>query len=370
MNFISQTFIKEGNLLYYYPSDAAVERFISDVRETILTAKKSQRDLIVLVNQKLRGWASYHRFSDAEKAFRKVDAAVQAALLEAATAKHPRMAMPKLIAKYWYKEPSGRHIYALPEDKSVYVIRLADTLLIHHRKIKTNANPYLERDYIESRTHERDIHNVNGPYRGIWERQDGKCFYCGRPILPDQPRTVVQMNLSKVPSLRNSAYIHKLCAQNEFEVLRTMEDVTQLRPYDVLAALDGIQAEPASKEAITPDWRFFALKEKLARSDAASITLSFKDIERITGSSLPAFALKSKGWWYPRKDRNTIAEAWIQEGYRLERIDLEKKRLTLKREEFGMSHLQIPKALTGKIPDNARIELETFMAHIIKKYRL
>lgn len=373
--FLGQTIIRKGKHIYSYPSEAAVNRFIADVTETIKTNKKSQRDLIVLLNQKLRGWANYHRFSDAGPAFKQVDVAVQTALLEAAIAKHPRMAIPKVIAKYWYTEPSGRHCYALPEDKSVRVIRLEDTVLLQHRKIKTNANPFLERDYMEYRERQREITNVSGPYRAVWERQGGLCLYCGRPILTDHPRTVVPLVLSRPLSPKNSAYIHKICEYNEFQVIHTMEDVDSIRPYDVMAALEKISEAPEKgvrvKGAITDKWKHIKLKQYIAQSNARSLTLTFKDVERIEGRQLPKSARKNHDWWYPRQNCNTIAEAWLTEGYSLKRLEMEAEKFTLTRDDASATKLVIPKALTDKkIPINAVFELEQHMAYIIKKYGL
>ena len=373
--FMSRTYIRKNGLMYSYPSDVAVDRFISDVREVILTNKKSQRQMIMTINKKLSGWAGYHRCCDAEAAFKKVDVAIQAALLEAAIAKHPRLALPKIKAKYWYKEADGRHCYALPDDKSVRIMRLADTLLITHDKVKTNANPFVERDYTESRTHAREIHNVSGPYKAIWKRQNGYCYYCGRPILNDQPRTTVQLDLSRPPSIKNSAYIHKICEANEFEIIRTMDDISTLRPFDVLKLLEEVANEPPKgtrlKREISPHWKHYRLKQFFAKSTAASITLSFLQVEEIDGRPLPASAWKSKNWWYPRNNCNTIAEAWLSEGYSLYSFDLEKQKLTLHRDKEGMSKLEIPPVLLqGKIPDNAKFELETHMRYVISKYGL
>ena len=373
--FMSQTYIKRGEYIYSYPSDKAVERFIGNMQEFISTYKKSQRELIITINQKLKGWATYHRFSDAGDAFRKVDVAVQTALLESALQKHPKLAKAKVIAKYWYKESDGRSCYALPEDKSVRVIRLSDTLLLTHRKIKTNANPYVERDYIETRDRTREISNVTGPYRAIWERQNGRCHYCGRPILIDQPRTVVQLNLAAPPSVRNSAYIHKLCQPNEFELVRTMEDVGAMRPYDIMAVLEGIEKEQPvkgrTKKPITEKWKHYKIKQYFASCTAASVTLTFAQIEEIDHQKLPASARKNIGWWYRRSNCNTIAEAWLTEGYEMKNLDLKKEKVTLHRVEEGVSKLIIPPVLlSGKIPDNAKFELEKHMEYIIKKYGL
>lgn len=372
--FLSRTYIKKDGLMYSYPSDKAVERFIDELRTTIITSKKSQRELILQLNRKLKGWAGYHRYSDALDAFRKVDAAVQTALLEAAIEKHPKLALAKLKAKYWYREPDGRHCYALPDDKSVRVYRLADTLLLTHNKVKTNANPFVERNYVEKRTHIRSIQNVSGPYRAIWDRQDGKCFYCGRPILPDQARTTIPLNLSRPPSIRNSAYIHKMCANNEFEIIETMEDISLLRPYDVCAILEGISARQGSKRVkheINSDWKHYKLKVFFSEATAASITLTFKQIEEIDGRPLPRSARKNRDWWYPRANCNMIAEAWRTEGYVMHTLDIENEKIRLHREEDGVSKLVIPPVLlSGKLPDNAVYELETHMEYIINKYGL
>lgn len=373
--FLSRTYIRKNGIMYSYPSEKAVQRFIEDLKATIATNRKSQRELINTLNRKLKGWAGYHRYSDAEAAFRQVDVAVQAALLEAARAKHPRLALPKIKAKYWYKESDGRYCYALPDDKSVRVVRLEDTLLITHNKVKTNANPFVEKDYTEGRTHAREIQNVSGPYKAVWQRQNGLCYYCGRPILNDQPRTTVQLDISRPPSIRNSAYIHKLCALNDFEIIRSSESLFLMRPYDVLLALQEIAAEPPKgtrmKREIGPEWKHYRLKQYFADCTAASVTLTFLQIEEIDGRPLPASAWKSKNWWYPRGNCNTIAEAWITEGYSLHSFDLEKRKITLRRDEEGVSKLEVPKVLTqGKIPDNAKFELETHMQYVINKYGL
>lgn len=373
--FMSRTYIRKNNIIYSYPSDKAVERFISEIRDFILTNKKSQRELILSLNRRLKGWATYHRYSDARNAFRKVDTAVQTALWESATKKHPNMQLAKIRSKYWYREPSGKYCYAIPDDKSIRVIRLADTVLIFQDKVKTNANPFLDRDYIEKRTHEREIQNVSGPYRAIWDRQSGHCYYCGRPILTDQPRTTVPLDISRPPSIRNSAYIHCICALNELEIIHTDKDISFLRPFDIMSILEGIaerkEEGKRSKPPITADWKYYKLKQHFAKCNAASVTLTFREIEMIIGLKIPDAARKSKQWWYPRKEYNRIAEAWITEGYSMAKLNLEGGKVTFHRDEQGMSRLQIPDAiLNGKLPDNAVYELEQHMKYIINKYGL
>ena len=372
--FLSRTYVKKDGLVYSYPADAAVERFIEDLRLTTSTSHKSQRELILLLNRKLKGWAGYYRCTDATAAFRKVDAAVQTALLETAIKRHPKMALAKVKAKYWYREADGHYCYALPNDKSVRVVRLADTVLLTLKKPKTSENPFTNRTYYEARLHTRDIHNVTGPYRAIWERQEGRCYYCGRPILSDQPRTTVQIDLDKAPSIRNSAYVHQCCAVNEFEIVRTMEDISILTPYDMKAILEGIAEEKPkhsrTKKPITQSWKHYKLKRFFAASTERSITLTFQQLEEIDDQPLPKTARMDRSWWNPRPNCNMIAEAWLTEGYKLHSINLAAEKLTLHR-QHGMSKLKIPEVLLdGTLPDNAVYELETHMAYVIEKYGL
>ena len=126
-----------------YPSDEAVARVKGELGELILTHRKSQRSLIKDLNSKLSGWSAYHRYSDAYDAFREVDAAVQAFLLEAALNRHPKMQRAKVISKYWYRQADGRHVYALPDQKDVQVLSLADVMLIEYRKAATGKNYYI-----------------------------------------------------------------------------------------------------------------------------------------------------------------------------------------------------------------------------------
>jgi hypothetical protein len=153
-----------------------------------------------------------------------------------------------------------------------------------------------------------------------------------------------------------------------------MEDISVLRPYDVEQILEDIMARTPGerhKREISPTWKHFKLKSFFANSTGASITLTFSEIEKIDGSELPKSARKSRDWWYPRTNCNMMAEAWLTEGYSMTNLDIEKEKVTFKRDEEGMTKLVIPPVLTsGKLPDNAVYELERHMDYIIAKYGL
>lgn len=385
--FLSRTYVKDGIIPCSYPSQKAVDRFIADLAETVQTNKRSQRQLIQILNKKLTGWGNYFRVTNAQKAFRDIDTALHALLLKSVTEKHPKTPSKKLVEKYWYEDFNGKRYYSLPDDKTVRVMLLSDVRLIMHRKIATNRNPYLDVDYMEERTHEREIQNVTGQYRGIWERQNsGKCHYCGRHILIDQPKAIVAIDITKRPTAENCAYIHKHCEKNEFETVQDMEEDT--RSWDkynrhdihgILEELDKVDEAGRNSEAeeqlFWTHWKYRNLRMFFAQQTKSTIILSIKEIEDILGFELGVCARKYRWFWYTtRKRRRTIiADAWTTEGYTLSKIDIEKEKLTFNRESTieGKIPFHIPDALRqSKLPENAVYELEQFMEHIVKKYRL
>ena len=377
ITFLSRTFTKRNGLVHVEPSQVAVERFSAELRETIETHKKSQRNLIETLNQKLRGWATYHRYSEATKAFKRIDTDVQAYLLAAATSRHPKMNQKKLIAKYWYELPTGEHVYALPKQREIRVMRLMDVMQVNHRKTFINKNPFLDDWYFEEREHSQAIHNVTGPFKGIWERQGGCCYYCGRPILDDQPRTVVQLRVDRDLSYRNSVYVHQICQPNHLTVRYVSDDLETMNTYDIMALLNELSENGVEKPAgarkkhdIGPTWKHIKLKRYFSAQKKSSITLSFADIERIDERPLPKTARNSNSYWYPRDNCNMIAEAWISEGYALKSVDIEKEKVSFRRVKENSGHVTIPTWLEGKIPDDARIEIENYLNYIRNKYRL
>ncbi len=238
------------------------------------------------------------------------------------------------------------------------------------------SNPYLDDEYFNDRQQNSNIKNVTGNFRAVWERQNGLCYYCGKPILQDQDRTVIQLDLSQKLSYRNAAYIHTICKPYELSVAYISDDVTALNNFQILDILSQLEkkaippGERRPKRTVDSRWKFFKLKEFFSAQTAASITLSFKEIEQICGLELPPSAKKRASYWYPRLHCNAIAEAWITEGYILYKLNLEKMKITIHREKEGVSHIKIPAWLNGKIPENARFELEKYFEYIKKKYGL
>jgi DNA-binding transcriptional regulator YiaG len=67
----------------------------------------------------------------------------------------------------------------------------------------------------------------------------------------------------------------------------------------------------------------------LRRSGKEELVLTFSEIEKMIGTSLPPSAY-SRGWWSNRGDA-LQASAWMEAGYHVAGIDLEKEHITFRK---------------------------------------
>ena len=90
-----------------------------------------------------------------------------------------------------------------------------------------------------------------------------------------------------------------------------------------------------AKKRISPAIRrskYAYLREYLTRRAKYSIyaKLSFKKIEEIMADRLPPSALNDPRWWSNTRGRSH-SEAWLSAGWRVEKVDLEKKEVIFKK---------------------------------------
>lgn len=363
--FMSRTYFKRGTQVYSKPSDAAIERFMGVMRETIENYTGSQRSLIEKLNRKIDGWVTYHKVSEADDAFRHLDVYISALLLELCELKHPKWSREKILQRYWYVDAEGRHCYALPNKKEVHVKFLTDTLFVDYFPVKTNVNPYIDLDYVEYRSKERQIINATGVYRAIWNRQNGKCHYCGHRILRDEEKALVEVDASKSKLVSRMAYVHKRCLYCSFDHIDT--DLPPSSLTDVMELLEQLdeKRKPVGQ-------KYLALSEFFRTCDKNSVTLTFKQIEEIMGDNLGATALR-KEYWY-RTGFMCISQCWLDNGYEIKTLHLEGKRrvvFNLSARSKNTASVVIPEILKyGRVPNDAKYELENYFQYIIKKYGL
>lgn len=338
---------------------------MGNMRETIANYTGSQRSLIEKLNKKIDGWITYHKVGEADEAFRQMDVYISALLLELCELKHPKWSRDKILEKYWYVDANGHHRYALPNKKEIQVKVLADTLLVDYFAVRTNINPYIDLDYVERRTQEREILNVTGVYRSIWNRQNGRCYYCGHRILRDEEKALVEIAPDESRFASRMAYVHNRCLYCSFDYIDTELPLSSMT--DVMELLEQLsdKRKPIGQ-------KYLALSEFFRTCDKNSVTLTFKQIEDIMGDALGATALR-KEFWY-RTGFTNISQCWLDNGYEIKTLHLEgRKRVVfnLLTKSKNTASVVIPEVLRyGRVPNDAKYELENYFQYIIKKYGL
>jgi len=323
--------------------------------------KGGQKILIEKLNKKLSGWANYHRVTEATDAFRRIDNLVRTLLLNLCEKLHPQLSRDRILEKYFYREPDGGSVYILEKKPDVRVHRIAKTILVVHQPLLLKMNPYLDDEYFEQRTNQRAIENVTGKYKPIWLRQNGKCYYCGKSILADDLRCVVPIKPGERETTKNLAYIHEYCEEGQAEFYDSDDEIGSR--FDLHALLK--QMTKARKRT-----KYQLLLEYFQKCDKPIITLTFKEIEKISGWELCPSAYTHANYWYSKRS-GCIADCWLQNGYKIRRLRLDKKKIILERKEDLGDSVRIPKVfLTGRLPPGARAEMDIMFEYIKKKYGL
>ena len=283
------------------------------------------------------------------------------------------MQLKKLQDRYWYKDSGENLWYSLPNDRSVKVIHLVDTILLAPRRKLTGVNPYFERDHLKEKRKEQEIVHVNAKYRPVWERQQGKCFYCGRPLLIDQEKVLISIDHTRSQSMANCAYVHTDCTIHEYQFLKTMEDVELMTEYDVMEALKRVRGEDGTvmPKGVPDTWRYLPLFDYFGNCEKTKITLSFTEIEEILGFPLSPSQKSGKWAWYRRSGMLSMADAWCYQGYKMKHLDFMEQKVSFETVAEDLEKVVFPPELVDKkIPKKAKYEIEHYLQGIIKKYGL
>lgn len=76
--------------------------------------------------------------------------------------------------------------------------------------------------------------------------------------------------------------------------------------------------------------RYAGISEYLKGQSGQTTEATFGDIEKAIGSNLPASAERHRAWW-ANTERNTQARVWMEEGWRVDRVDFEKRKVLFSR---------------------------------------
>jgi hypothetical protein len=77
--------------------------------------------------------------------------------------------------------------------------------------------------------------------------------------------------------------------------------------------------------------KYSALGDYLKKQNREFVPLSFADIEKITGTKLPASAHKHRPWWSNNPDNSVMTKVWLDAGFESEQVDMPARKLVFRR---------------------------------------
>jgi len=95
-------------------------------------------------------------------------------------------------------------------------------------------------------------------------------------------------------------------------------------------------------------------------SGIAEVAMTFDEIERIIGDKLPSSAFKHRPWWSNNPSNSTITNAWLNAGFKSERVNMEGRRLVFRRVTTPTPKaivVQGRKAMAGEKPHSYAVKL-------------
>lgn len=340
-DFLSRKYIMEDQKICSYPSDRALENFEAKIVNYIAEYKGSQERLIKGINKRLIGWANYHRVSDAYEAFKRIDLVVQACLIRKMRELHPKWYWKTIQNKYWNRTGVYEYTFTLPTNPTVKVVKLTNPRIYVHKPVKVKFNPYLDQEYFEWLQFKRDIRKRNGTvYKGIWNRQNGKCYFCGETMHEDEEVEIIQKDLqNNMKNANNLAYVHKKCLRDEisddeiifsFDVFENLEKITEVEDFNIYSELS----------------EFFRFPEE------TPLSVSFEKIEDMLGEKLPDEAYEDEKFWTDKisdsGETNTISSILEEHGYYLWSVNFKEQKIVLRRTKDDIKAFKVPKQLTER----------------------
>jgi hypothetical protein len=98
--------------------------------------------------------------------------------------------------------------------------------------------------------------------------------------------------------------------------------------------------------------KYALLGDFLRRQRALEVTLTFAEIERITGVKLPPKAQHHRAWWSNNPSNNVMTKVWLAAGYETAQVDMSARRLVFRRVGKGTG----PESSSPPAPSATRSE--------------
>lgn len=149
-DFLGWTIRKYKGKLIIKPSKNSIKTLIRKCSTIILKQGKAvtQSQLIIRLNQVIRGWSNYHRHVVVSQVFSYVNNTLYLLLKQWAKHRHPNKSSWWRLNKYWHEKYMKRWSF-MTDDYSL--INMRRIKIIRHPNLQISKNPFLDEKYFIKR---------------------------------------------------------------------------------------------------------------------------------------------------------------------------------------------------------------------------
>lgn len=167
-DFLGWNFRKYEDKLLVKPAEKSIKKFTEEISNIIERGKAwTQEALINNLNPIITGWTNYHRSTVASEIFSKLDSRIWNMLWHWAKRRHPEKSKQWIVDKYWHSVENRNWVFST--DKKELKL-LSDTKIVRHTQLRSDMNPYLDRDYFVLRKLKLGVKKMNSIAKKVWDK--------------------------------------------------------------------------------------------------------------------------------------------------------------------------------------------------------
>ena len=361
-DYLGRHYEKSGDMVKSWPSEGAVTRFKRNIGDFILKHKWSPESIVEDMNKKLLEFATYHRMTDADEAFRDIDAYVCTTLLKLCDRYFGEEKKQEYLESYFHREKGGMRFF-VKGAPHIRLMFLSEVPRIEYNPLRLDLNPFIDVVEFNERTSNREIANMTDIYGTIWKRQEGKCEYCGGLIQPDEVKEVIETDPTARRKVDRLSYIHSRCrhlySPEDFEDSEYTEDQNTLRNL-VDYMYEGVADETELEENLL--YQFFK------NTEGRTVSINIKEAGELYGTVIDKEVAKHTEYWL-RLPGDRFGECWHRNGFYFNGFASVKctsvvfRKVVYKGDEVRFRYPDI--ILNGRIKERTAAKLRDMSRHIL-----
>ena len=168
-DFLGFNIRKYRGKLLIKASKTSIVSVETKVREILKANKTAKTDNVIgMLNPVIRGWANFYRHVVSQEIYDKIDSAIWKMTWQWAVRRHPNKPLKWIKSKYFQRECFKDWVFCEKGGK-LQLLRMSDTPIRRHIKIKAGANPYDPHwhEYFEKRSTTNTAGCLTVPYQGL-----------------------------------------------------------------------------------------------------------------------------------------------------------------------------------------------------------